>query len=459
MNCTQRALRAITAGDLIRSGSTVVAAVSGGSDSMALAAILSELTGVLHFSLVIAHFNHGIRPRAAREAALVERYCKRCNLPLVLGSGDVPAESKRRRTGIEETARSLRYGFLTKAAREWHADAVALGHTRDDQVETILHHIIRGAGWRGITGIPVRRGIIIRPLLGCTRDELKLLLRRRHIRYAVDESNRDNTILRNRIRNRLLPGLRKSFNPSIDDAIIRLGENLSEGWEVLEHSIKRHLPPPESDGGVRIGSERLDTLSDFQLYLLVDLILRERFNIVQDVEKVHFDAAKRLIREGHSGGHVQLPQGITLYKDQRGIVISSTARSERKRKPRYEPVLLPGPGRFSLAAWGLHVEIAEIDAGPPASNPAGDEAYLAGVKFPIRVRSRLPGDRMVPFGMRGRKKLCDIYIDKKVPVHSRDGIPVFEDVNGILWVPGVVTDERARVLSHTRRITHIRISP
>ena len=442
---------------MIRRGSNVIAAVSGGSDSMALVTVLHELAGELGFSLAVAHFNHGIRPRASREKTLVERFCASRKLPLILGQGDVPAESKRTRKGLEETARLLRYRFLEKAARDRGADAVALGHTRDDQVETIMHHIIRGSGWRGLTGIPARRGIFIRPLLDCRRGELKRFLRSRHILYAADESNRDNTILRNRIRNVLLPSLRRGFNPSVDDALIRLSENLAEGRAALEREMRERIPQLSRDGAVRIPAERLRGMQDFELYLLIDFVLRDRFGVLQDIEKKHFDAAKRHIRQGRSGSFVQFPHGISLFKDQRGFTISSresTAGADRI----YEEVVLPGPGTYQLPAWNRWIEIYESGTGGGRRRADPCEAVLAAVRFPVRVRSRRPGDRMVPFGMKGRKKLSDIFIDKKIPVRSRDGFPVFEDPGGIIWVPGIAADERTRVTGRTRRTVRFILS-
>ena len=192
----------------------------------------------LGIELAAAHFDHRIRKGSEREAALVASYCSRLGIELLAGSGDVPARSKASAQGIEESARNMRYAFLESAARQWGAASVALGHNRDDQVETILHHMIRGSGWRGLAGMPVRRGIFIRPVLACGRDELKTYLRAMRVRYAADPSNRDNVFLRNRIRNRLVPMLRKDFNPSIDDSIIRIGENILEGWQALSIAAK-----------------------------------------------------------------------------------------------------------------------------------------------------------------------------------------------------------------------------
>ena len=440
---------------LISAGARVLAAVSGGSDSTALMVILSKLSREVPFELAVAHFDHGIRPEAARERHLVERHAARLSLPLFLGSGNVPAEARRMRKGIEETARLLRYRFLEGTALAWHADAVAIGHTRDDQVETILHHLIRGSGWRGLQGIAPRRGLFVRPLLACSHEELKALLRRDGIRYSIDRSNLDNERFRNRLRNRLLPLLKRDYNPSVAEALLRLSENLAEGWETLERPLRSLIPHAGPRGEVVIPLERLKALTDFQLYLLVDLVLRERFGVLQDVERTHFDAAKRLIRSGRSGRRVYLPHGIGARREHSSMVLS------RVGEPREAPgeVRIAGTGTYELPWWNLSVTVEHVRGRRIDPRSSGTEACFAAIVFPIRVRGKRPGDRIVPFGMRGRKKLSDLFIDRKVPLSRRDGIPLFEDRRGIFWVPGVAADERTRIIPGTKRAVRLKLFP
>lgn len=426
-------------------------AVSGGPDSVALLYIVNEIAGELSLSVSAAYFDHRIRKGAARERALVEKHCNSLDVPLLAGAGDVPAEARKSKAGLEETARRLRYGFLEKAAKRWKADAVALGHTRDDHVETIIHHIIRGTGWRGATGIPPKRGIFVRPLLTCSRAELREFLLGRRIRYAVDESNRDNRLLRNRIRNKLLPYMRRHFNPSIDDALIRMAENFTEGWEVLERTVDERLIRRQDADAVRIPLDGIAALSDFELYLCIDTILRRNFGIVQDVDKSHFDAAKKLARSGRSGTKVQFPQGVTCVREQHELRLSRV--SEKSQLP--EDVIVPRTGTYTLPAWNLSTRIERVARPEGNVESNEDELFAAGVTFPLRVRARRAGDRIRPFGMRGRKKLSDILIDRKVPLHRRDTVPVFEDSGGIFWVPGIVADERTRIESGQHTVLHI----
>jgi len=453
MGCIETVRRWIDERHLIEPREKVVVAVSGGADSTALLAILAELARERGYELAVAHFEHGLRREASRERALVERRSAELGLPLFIGSGEVAGVSRAAKEGIEETGRRLRLAFLEETADSWGARSIALGHTRDDQVETILHHIIRGAGWRGLRGMAPRRGRLVHPLLPCTHAEIVGWLRGRGIRFAVDRSNRDVRFLRNRIRHRLLPYLRSRFNASVDEAIARLGENLSEGWASLERPLAALVPERGEDGSLRVAADRLGRLSDFELYLFTDIALRERFDVAQDVEKTHFDAVKRLVRSRRSGARTELPHGIVVLREHSTLVF------ERRGRAPLEPVetVITGPGSYPLPSWGLSIAIDRVRAplGPVRSSHA--EALVARVRFPLRVRTRRPGDRLVPFGMRGRRKLSDCLIDRKIPLSRRGRIPVLEDRGGILWVPGVVAAERTRVAPRARSAVRIRL--
>lgn len=454
MNCIKKVESTIEAHALIDSGSRILAAVSGGPDSTALLSILSRLSSKLDFELAAAHFDHRIRPESERERAAVERFASSLGIQVFIGSTDIPRKARSERLGLEETARNERHRFLEETARKYGAEAVALGHTRDDQVETVLHRILRGTGWRGLTGMQPKRGIFIRPLLDCGRQELIQYLRKRRIPYFIDSSNRDNSFYRNRIRNKLLPYLRREFNPAVDEALLRLRAGALEGWKRLEEPVTGRIPELRGDGTVSIPLRELERSGDFEIYLLIDLVLRERFGIFQDMERIHFDAAKRLIRSAQSGRRLRFPHGVILLKEQRNLVIMVEQIEYRESGM----IVVPGPGRYELPQWNLSLEVEAVKAQDAELRWSDLEVFLAKVRFPIHVRSRREGDRIVPFGMRGRKKLSDLHIDRKTPLRKRDRYPVFEDADGIFWVPGLATAERTRITGRARRAVHLALS-
>ncbi len=455
MNCILEVEKWIRKNELIKSGSRVIAAISGGPDSMAMLTILHNLTDKLNITLGAAHLNHGIRPESKEEQTLVTKYCVKLNIPLVTASKDVPAAAVRKGKGLEETARILRYEFLEQSAAEFKAPLVALGHNLDDQVETILHHIIRGSGLRGLMGIPTRRDIFIRPVICCKGEDLVRFLKNREIRYATDKSNLENRYLRNRIRNKLLPILKSEFNPAIDKALIRLGDNISEVWETISSRIEKILEEHGEDNCVNIPLDKLDRLSDFEIYLLVDTALKRRFGIFQDIEKCHFDSVKALLHTGQPGKSINFPHGITIWLEQRSLRLIKYSRNPPGNPPE---ATLPATGIYKLPSWNLSVKIEQLpytEDLPLLSSE--DEVYLSSIAFPIKIRGRKSGDRIRPFGMKGNKKLSDIMIDKKIPLHKRNQIPVFEDKKGIIWVPGVATDEKTRIAKKEKQIIRIKL--
>ncbi|MDZ7859405.1 MAG: tRNA lysidine(34) synthetase TilS [Candidatus Krumholzibacteriota bacterium] len=456
MNCILEVEKWIKEKSLINPGSRVIAAVSGGADSMAMLTILRGLKDKLNITLGAAHLDHGIRKVSKDEKKLVADYCKKINIPLISALRDTPAAAVRKGKGIEETARILRYEFLKQSAEEFRASVVALGHNQDDQTETILHHIIRGSGLRGLMGIPEKRGIFIRPVLCCSGKDLEQFLKTRNIRFATDKSNLDISYTRNRIRKHLLPMLRDEFNPSIDKSLIKLAENISEGFNMFSSRVERIAEEYGEENRVKIPLEELKGISDFEIYLLIDTVLKNYFDIHQDIEKCHFDAAKSLLRSCQSGRKINLPHGITITLEQIHLRISKDTADNLSRRTE---TTIPESGEYDLPSWNLTVNIEKLSGTENLSPISSDnEAYLGSVFFPIRIRERKQGDRIRPFGMRGSKKLSDIMIDNKISLSVRNRIPVFEDKKGIIWIPGVTTDERTRISKKTEQIIRIKLT-
>ncbi len=228
--------------DLIHSGETVLVACSGGPDSMALLHLCLELGADEGFATAAAHFNHGLRPRAAADERFVQSAALALGLPYFAGRGDVRADSRVRKTGLEEAARLARYRFLEAAAREAGASRIATGHTMNDQAETILLRLLRGTGPMGLSGIPARRGVaIIRPMLALERRDVLSYLADRGLAFRSDETNRDPAIPRNRIRRELIPFLEKRFAPAAVRSLARLAAISADEDAWLESAAAARL--------------------------------------------------------------------------------------------------------------------------------------------------------------------------------------------------------------------------
>ena len=218
---------------MLPQGSTVLCAVSGGKDSMALLSVLQTLAPERNLMIHAAHFNHQLRgEESQRDEDFVSKWCADHNIPLTIGSGDVAQAAQEQGKGIEETARAMRYGFLTETAQEVGAEKIATAHNADDNAETVLLHLVRGSGLDGLTGIPPVRGILIRPLLGVPRIDIEVYLAQENIPHVEDSSNQDTKFARNRIRQAILPVM-KDLNPAFVSTLSANLVHLREDRELL----------------------------------------------------------------------------------------------------------------------------------------------------------------------------------------------------------------------------------
>ena len=262
-------------------------------------------------------------------------------------------------------------------------------------------------------------------------------LRSRRVRYAIDRSNLSGAYLRNRLRNRLLPHLERSYNPSIRQALLRLSENLAEGWETLEKPVASLIPRAGAEN-ISIPLEKIARLTDFQLYLLIDILLRERFSVSQDIERAHFDAAKRLIRSHRSGKQVRFPHGIVAGIEHSNLVV--TRGGQCRRNP--GEAVIPGAGSYALPWWNLTAAVERV---PRERRRSPLERHRG-----VFRRDLLSGPRALekagrpdrPVRHEGNEEAERSSHRPQDPLSRRDAIPVFEDERGVFWLPGVAVSER-----------------
>jgi len=441
MTIEKKVLSFVRENVIIEPGDRVLAGLSAGPDSTFMLYILKELSRELHFDLSAAYFDHRIREIDVleREKEIAGKIASDLKINLFVGSADVPGEAKKQKIGLEEAARNMRLSYLEETARKWGATKIALGHTLDDQVETIIFNIIRGTGIKGLLGIPIKRGMYIRPIACCRRNEIMDYLNEKGIKYSIDKTNEDTSITRNRIRKILLPLLREQFNPSVDESILRLRENAAEILENIKSKLGKLSVKKEKGESVKINLKQMEALSDFEIYLLLDSVLKEHFSIYQDIERHHFNSVKLLLRKLSSGKRIQLPHNIEVIKEHDTITIRKTP----SEKINYGEFIIPNPGEYTIESWNIKVEVSELPV-DRFSKPSNFSACFYPIEFPIRVRQKRDGDKMKPLGLKGTKKLSDIFIDKKIGITKRSLLPIFEDSAGIFWIPGVATDWRAR---------------
>lgn len=436
-----------------RPGLRLGMACSGGPDSMALLHALAKLAPSRAWRLTVLHVNHGLRAESDREQALVAETCRNLRLSLRVQR----LRPRDRQTGIEVWARNERYAFFTRCRESGPLDFVATAHTRDDQAETVLFHMLRGSARRGLAGIPPKRGgWLIRPMLDCSRQEVEAYLRERRLSYAVDPSNADVRFARNRIRHHLLPLLESEYSPQIRRHLASLAETTREEEDWLEESAtaaRTRLTGPD-------GSLALDGLEREPAGLRARILRQWAERTAHDVNAVHVRGLCELGR-GSRQGRLQLPGKLTVVRKAGRLRFESPASSATARE--YRHLLCAGQSRAVGVGWNLRLSPPETWNGGSAAARTEDP-WSAVFDCPpaghdLVVRNYCAGDRIRPLGMRGHKKVHDVFVDAKLPRRLRRGFPVVELNGELAWVPGCVRGRPALVTPHTRRVYRVRVDP
>ena len=412
---------------LLPRGGRVLTALSGGRDSMALLTALEELAEDRKLTVLAAHYDHGLRgEESRRDRDFVRDWCEGRGVPLTIGEGDVAAEAKRTRRGVEETARTMRYAFLEKTAEAVGADCIATAHNADDNVETVLLHLVRGTGLDGLTGIPPRRGKLVRPLLALSRRDIDGYLARRGVPWVEDSTNAQTDYARNRLRQEVLPVLR-SLNPGLSGTLAANLVHLRADRDYLYAQAAPAVSRAEfGDGTVSLPAAALTGLPRPAAVRAVKLLLAglERYQLTA----AHLERILALAEGGDPGGRLSLPGGLTVRREYDRLILS-LAREEPSSWP---AVTVSGPGTYPLDS-GWTVTLTET-AGDGVQGPW--RCCLAPVSFPLTLRARRTGDRLALPG-RPAKTLKKWYIDEKIPRRLRDVLPVLADETGVLAAAGL----------------------
>jgi tRNA(Ile)-lysidine synthase len=450
-------------------GGRVAVALSGGPDSVALLHVLLELQRRGELTVAgAAHFHHGLR---GTDADADERFCRdladSLALPFLAGRGDVRARARDERRSIEDAARSARYEFLAQAAESLRASAVAVGHTLDDQAETFLLRLIRGAGTRGLAGIRPKAGLVIRPLLDVCRGDLHAYAAAHHLAFREDATNLDVRIPRNRIRHELIPQLQRDYSAGIVEVLGREAllagqdeEKLeAEAIEIAASVVLTRRPR------VIVDVERLRSLHP----AIASRIVRHSLAQLAGNRFVGFDHIQRfldLVTAGKPGDAVSFPgQQVRLRAPHDGETGVSGLIAELGPEPprgadQGAATLLPFPlsipGEVMLAGSGLAVSADWATDDPGEGRSA---CRIDGVRLPLAVRFRRPGDRFHPPGMAGQgRKLQDYLVDRKVARSERDRLPLVVDADDrIVWIAGHAVAEDFRVTAPSRGVIILKV--
>jgi tRNA(Ile)-lysidine synthase len=427
---------------LIPHGSRVLVGVSGGADSIALLHALRELTVKLDFQLAAAHLNHAIRPEAGGDADFVQAVCDSIGVDCVIQTEDVPALADATGTSLEMAARDARYRFFARSAAAVEADRVATAHTLDDQAETVLLRLCRGAGAAGLDGISrdtTLEGVrVIRPMLDISRAAVEQYLQEQRFRWREDATNADTDYRRNRIRHEVLPLLERHLNPKVKEALARSASILAEENTFIEALAEARLEDAMGDDG-ELNIERIQACPPALQRRMLHLWL---IRMGVPTEALRYETVTRiatLSADARGSGAISLPGGRAVRREYEHLCFVPEAE-DIVTIP--ETVLaVPGttdiPGTNLRVTTSLQSGFSREQTGPVGRIPAQAAIRWDVASAPeIRVRSWQAGDRIHPLGMQGSCKIQDLFVDAKIPRHARVRIPIFVIDNEIVWLPG-----------------------
>ncbi len=500
----ERVLHFIQEYHLVSSRHRLLVAVSGGPDSVCLLHILVKLQDELGIKLHVAHLDHQLRgAESAADAQYVSDLAHRLGIPATIEQRDVKTYQTRQRISLEEAAREVRYAFLAQVARSIGASRVAVGHTADDHIETILMHLIRGTGTRGLRGLEAstrwQSVLIIRPLLEVSRQETANYCHRHKLMPRLDASNLSLSPLRNRIRQQLLPLLR-SYNPQVAEALLRTARIAGDDLAYLDEEVAQlwDTVAQKQESVIILDKDRFLELPPALKRHLLRAAIEMLLGNLKDIEMRHIEEIMTALSKP-AGKRISLPGGLmfSIEYDRYLLAPDPAALSPFPILEAEFPLKIPG--ETWLSGWRIEATIIDpsvvkgkpgrafapletitplpLDKGsvkgrspftnyssPSPSKERGTEgvrlidnlftAYFdldkSGDK--LVVRSRQPGDRFQPLGMSQPKKLGEFMIDAKIPHAWRQRIPLVCSPQHILWVVGWRIDDRVKVIDSTRQI-------
>ncbi len=458
--------------EMLQYGDRVGIAVSGGPDSVALLNALITIAPEYGLELSVLHLNHGIRGKASdNDEAFVREEAGSKGLPFRTKSISVPDIMKRKKGSLEDISREERYRFFEEIVSGDHLDRIALGHNMDDQAETVIIKFLRGSGMEGLRGmLPVRDRIYIRPLINVARSEIDSFLKKEGIGFVRDESNESTLFLRNRVRNELIPELREQYNNRLVDTINRTASILRAEDDFIGNTVEGILVDwgiSRDESETRLEIKKLAALHEALRHRIIKELLEDKTSSKKGIGYRHVRAVLDLAEGENVSGILSLPLNVTVAREYDTIIIDrdEVVRHSSGGKPVSEGEATEGflyqvkiPSQITVpgADMGFRFKFVESDEINFGLRNAVFIDYNQIVP-PIYIRNISEGDRIQPFGMKGTKKLSDIFIDRKIPKRKRGRIPLVADEKSVVWIPGIMLSQRVKITDMTEKVVKAEI--
>jgi tRNA(Ile)-lysidine synthase len=458
----ERVLGFIQKHRLVSEGEKLVVAVSGGADSVCLLHILANLQ--LKIKLHIAHLNHQLRGADSdADAEYVADLARKLGIPCTIEKRGVKGYQKEQRLSLEEAAREVRYRFLAEVAKSVGAERVAAGHTKDDHIETILMHLIRGSGTRGLRGLQpstlwqsgAESLIIVRPLLEISHQQTEEYCRQHNLAPRLDASNLSLSPLRNRVRQQLMP-LLESYNPAVAEALLRTGRIADDDISFLDKEVSRLWKKVIRQEGKSLVLDKaeFEPLAPALKRYLLRASVERLLGSAKDVEMRHIEEMMSLTTKP-AGKRLNLPGGLNFSVEYDRYLLTPDLSALSPLPPLEGEFPLNIPGETKLPGWRVEAAVVERrEMGEKDDFTAYFDLAKSGDRLTVRTRKR--GDRFQPLGLAQPKKLGEFMIDAKIPQAWRGRVPLVCSGEQILWVVGWRLGERAKVSAETKRVLRLR---
>ncbi len=441
----------------------ILVGVSGGPDSLCLLDLLIRLKKNFKYEIVVFHLNHLMRENAHKDAKFVENFCQQRNLNFIIKKYDVPELMKNKNLSPEEAARKIRLELMEKAAHLHNIEKIALGHNKDDQVETIFMNIFRGTGLTGLTGIsPVsdyKNLKLIHPLLNFYRQQIETYCDLRNLSPKIDPTNKKNIYTRNKIRNQLIPYIEKEINSSVKEKVFKMSDIIREENSYLNKISENKLQKIIDKKRKNIISLNLSRLKKLDKVIRRRVLKKAIYFLKDepgDIYSYHYQAIDDLLFKNGSGKKLDMPGEIKIKKSYNKLLV---------KKGEFEDISpeidqkINVPGTVNLSIGVIKTKFLsknEVDKNNLLNNDKVCYCDADKITLPLYIRKRGKGDRFRPLGMKGTKKLKNFFIDEKIPKSKRDKIPVIIDSEDrIVWIAGLRMDDRFKINNNTSKIIKI----
>ncbi len=445
--------------NLISHGDNIVIGLSGGPDSMSLLHALIKAQKNMEFTIIVAHVNHGVRGEdALRDQLFVEKLASKLNLIHYSKNVDMVQHGKDMGITAEEAGRELRYGFFREILEKHGGGKIAVAHNKNDQAETLLMRIMRGTGIDGLKGMEFKVGDIIRPILNIYRDEIEDYIEMNQIETVLDKTNLMNIYSRNKVRLEMIPYIERNFNPNIIDSLWRLSQISKVDSEFLEKYSRKKF-----ESIVKLQSHN-SIILDMNLLLNEDKSIQQRViritieelaSGLQGFSEQHINSILGLVELG-TGKSINLPENLIARTSYENLVIEK-GLEYKSQDFLYEVVL--GHNQFTNLYYTFNVEVFHIDRIKEIKMGRYVKCFdYDKIKGRLAIRNRRAGDKFIPFGMSGSKKLKDYFIDEKVNKEIRKEIPLLIDDENILWVVGYRTSDLYRLTQETKKVLVVTVN-